>query len=168
MHRDNSKSLIFTILTFLDASKGDVARTIGSRSRGLHKRPLRVTVSSLSSGQPLGKVARFVFAGTAWNIDNRISSCIFLFIIQNQKRVALFQCKFCLHFGFFAFFFFSREDQCGLLDHSPKTWMSVSPQLRAWVAVLVPKRESTALNPFWDLRERTCFTRLFPMAQEGQ
>lgn len=80
----NTISLILTILTFLDASKGDVTRTIGSRSRGLHKRPLRATVSSLSAGQPLEKVARFVSAGTTWNIDKRISSFIFLFTLQNQ------------------------------------------------------------------------------------
>ncbi|KAL0163161.1 hypothetical protein M9458_042557, partial [Cirrhinus mrigala] len=45
----------------------------------------------------------------------------------------------------------------------PKIWKSVSPHLRAWFAVPDPKRGSTALNPFWDLKERISSTRRFLM-----
>lgn len=64
-------------------------------------------------------------------------------------------------------FFPHQNVRWSLLDPSPKTWKSVSPHPRAWFAVLDPKRGSTALNPFWDLKERICFTRRFPMDQES-
>lgn len=153
--RDNTTSLTPANLTFLDVSKGMSLTTIESRSRGIHIRPLGATASSVCAGPLLEKVAWLASAAGLLEIDVLLS-------VLNRKY------SWAFHTLFFVCLFFPHQNvRWSLLDPSPKTWKSASPHPRAWFAVLDPKRGSTALNPFWDLKGRICSTRRFPMDQES-